>query len=239
DVMGLRPVLGRLIGAADDGPAAAGVVVLTHRFWSTTFHGDPSVLGRTVRLDDGFERETGRAAVVVGVLEPSIPYPAEPGLFANVITSPHHLSATMVDGRVHRMTEVFARLSPSSTLEAAEAQLQDAYSGIKRDYSEAYPARAGFAVSMVPLRAQLTTNARTVLIVLLAASVLIFVIALSNVANLILARTVRRESELALRAAVGAHRGALRATLLAESLLLCGTGALLGAALAWPLVGVL
>src|SRR5262245_44561095 len=239
EVMGLRPVLGRLIGEADDGPAAAGAVVLAYRYWSTVFNSDPGILGKTIRLDDGFERETGRAAVVVGVLEPSLPYPAETEIFANVVTSPHHLSATMVDGRVHRMTEVFARLSPSSTLETAQAQLKEAYAGIKRDYSEAYPARAGFTLSMVPLRAQLTTNARTVLIVLLAASVLIFVIALSNVANLILARTVRRESELALRAAVGAHRGALRATLLAESLLLCGTGALLGAALAWPLVGVL
>jgi predicted permease len=237
--MGLRAVLGRLLGEADDGPGASGAVVLTHRFWSTAFHSDPSVLGKTIRLDDGIERETGRPAVVVGVLEPSIPYPAETELFANVVTSPHHLSATMVHGREHRMTEVFARLSPSSTLEAAQAQLKDAYAGIKHDYSEAYPVRAGFAVSMVPLRAQLTSNARTVLIVLLAASVLIFVIALSNVANLILTRTVRRESELALRAAVGAHKGALRATLLAESLLLCGTGALLGAALAWPLVGVL
>ena len=239
EVMGLRPVLGRLLGPTDDGPAAAGAAVLTHRFWSTVFRGDPSVLGKTIRLDDGFERETGRAAVVVGVLEPSIPYPAETELFTNVVTSPHHLSATMVDGRVHRMTEVFARLSPASTLEAAQAQLKEAYAGIKRDYSEAYPARAGFTVSMIPLRAQLTSNARTVLVVLLAASVLIFVISLSNVANLILARTVRRESELALRAAVGAHSGALRVTLLAESVLLCGTGALLGAALAWPLVSVL
>jgi len=239
EVMGLRPVLGRLLAESDDGPAAAGAVVLTHRFWSTAFRGDPSVLGRTLRLDDGFERETGRAAVVVGVLEPSLPYPAETELLANVVTSPHHLSASMVEGREHRMTEVFARLSPSSTLEAAQAQLEQAYAGIKRDYREAYPARAHFAVSMVPLRAVLTSDARTVLIVLLAASVLIFVIALSNVANLTLARTVRRESELAVRAAVGAHKGALRATLLAESLLLCGTGALLGAALAWPLVGVL
>ncbi|HEY8149907.1 MAG TPA: ABC transporter permease, partial [Vicinamibacteria bacterium] len=166
EVMGLRPVLGRLLAEADDGPAAAGAVVLTHRFWSEVLRGDPAVLGQTIRLDDGFERETGRAAVVVGVLEPSIPYPAETELFANVVTSPHHLSATMVDGRAHRMTEVFARLSPSSTLETAQAQLKDAYAGIKRDYGEAYPARAGFAVSMVPLRAQLTSNARTVLIVL-------------------------------------------------------------------------
>jgi predicted permease len=239
EVMGLRPVLGRLLGDRDDGPAAPGAVVLTHRFWSTAFDSDPSILGKTIRLDDGFERETGRAAVVVGVLEPSIPYPAETELFANVVTSPHHVSAIMVEGREHRMTEVFARLSASSTLQAAEAQLMQAYGGIKGDHSEAYPTRAGFTLRMTPLREQLTSNARTVLIVLLGASMLIFVIACSNVANLILARTVRRESELTLRAALGADTGALRLTLLAESLLLCGTGAFLGAALAWPLVGVL
>src|SRR3990170_4712852 len=239
EVMGLRPVLGRLLGDADDGPAAPGAVVLTHRFWATALRSDPSVLGKTIRLDDGFAPDTGRAAVVVGVLQPSIPYPAETEIFANIVTSPHHLSATMVEGREHRMAEVFARLSPAATLEVARAQLTEAYAGIKRDHGEAYPERAGFAVQMVPIREQLTSNARTVLIVLLAASILIFVIAVSNVANLILARTVRRESELTLRAALGAHTGALRFTLLAESLLLCGTGALLGAALAWPLVGVL
>jgi putative ABC transport system permease protein len=239
EVMGLRPVLGRLLTDTDDGPAAAGAAVLTHRFWSTAFDSDPSVVGKSIRLDQGFERVAGRSAVIVGVLQPSIPYPAETELFANVVTSPHHLSATMVEGREHRMTEVFARLAPSASLEAARAQLTEAYTSIKSDHSEAYPARAGFSVGMVSLREQLTSSARTVLIVLLAASILIFVIAVSNVANLILARSVRRESELALRAALGAHRGALRATLLAESLLLCGTGALLGAALAWPLVGVL
>jgi putative ABC transport system permease protein len=239
DVMGLRPVLGRLLGQADHGPAAAGAVVLTHHFWSTALNADPSVLGKTIRLDQGFELDTGRSAVIVGVLQPSIPYPAETEIFSNIVTSPHHLSASMVEGREHRMTEVFARLSPASTLEVAKAQLMEAYATITRDHREAYPVRAGFAVSMVPLREQLTSNARTVLFVLLAASILIFVIAVSNVANLILARTVRRESELTLRAALGAHTGALRATLLAESLLLCGTGALFGVVLAWPMVGVL
>src|SRR5262245_57559862 len=69
DVMGLRPVLGRLINASDDGPQAPGVVVLTHRFWTTAFKNDSSVIGKTVRLDS-------RAATVIGVLEPSVPYPA-------------------------------------------------------------------------------------------------------------------------------------------------------------------
>jgi hypothetical protein len=128
----------------------------------------------------------------MGVLEPSIPYPAETEIFANLVTSKHHLSATMVEGREHRMTEVFARLAPGATLEAARAQLAEAYAGIRSDYGEAYPTRAGFGVRMVPLREQLTSNARTLLLVLLGASILIFVIACSNVANLILARTARR-----------------------------------------------
>ena len=97
DVMGLRPVLGRLLSASDDGPQAAGAAVLTHRFWTTTLEGDPSVIGRTVRLGT-------RSATIVGVLEPSVPYPAETEIIANVVTSPHHLDATMVEGRVPRMT---------------------------------------------------------------------------------------------------------------------------------------
>ncbi|HYK17096.1 MAG TPA: ABC transporter permease, partial [Bryobacteraceae bacterium] len=98
DVMGLRPVLGRLIGPQDDGPNAPGVVVLTYRFWSTVLKQDPNVIGKTVRLGSIGDR-TG---TVIGVLEPSVPYPADTDIIANVVTSPHHLSATMVTGRVHR-----------------------------------------------------------------------------------------------------------------------------------------
>ncbi|MEW6319492.1 MAG: ADOP family duplicated permease [Acidobacteriota bacterium] len=232
DVMGLRPVLGRLIDATDDGPSAAGVVVLTHRFWSTTLGGDPSYVGRTVRLGE-------RTATIIGVLQPSVPYPAETEIIANVVTSPHHLDATMVEGRVHRMTELFGRLAPGATLEEAEAELRAVHGAIKAEHAEAYPASADFRVRAVKLRDQITARARTVLWVLLAASALVFVIACSNVANLILARSVGREGELAIRAALGAGAGALRRTLLAESLLLCGAGAVLGVALARPMVDVL
>ena len=93
-------------------------------------------------------------------------------------------------------------------------------------------------LSVTPLRDQIAAPARTILLVLLAASAVVFVIACSNVANLILARSVRREGELAVRAALGASHGALRRTLLAESLVLCGAGALLGVLLARPLVAV-
>ena len=126
DVMGLHPVLGRLLDAHDDGPNAAGAVVLTYRFWTTALHSDPSVIGKTVKLDTG-DPGGARSATIVGVLEPSVPYPAETEIIANVVTSPHHLSATMVTGRVHRMTELFGRLAPGANLEQARAELNTVY----------------------------------------------------------------------------------------------------------------
>src|SRR6188474_1667580 len=232
DVMGLRPIVGRLLGPGDDGPKAAGAAVLTHRFWTTAVGSDPSVIGRTIRLGD-------RSATIVGVVEPSVPYPAQTEIVANMVTSPHHLSATMVDGRVHRMTDLFARLAPGVDLDTARAELRAAHGPMLKEHPEAYPPKHDFRIDAVRLRDQITSPARTVLLVLLAASGLIFVIACSNVANLILARSVRREGELAIRAALGAGAGALRRTLLAESLLLCGAGAILGVLLARPMVSLL
>lgn len=235
DVMGLHPVLGRLIGPQDDGPNAAGAVVLTYRFWSTTFKKDPSVLGKTVRLGS-FDN---RAATVIGVLEPCVPYPEDTEIIANVVTSQHHLSATMVTGRIHRMTEIFGRLAPGATLDQARAELRTAYAAMKKDHPEAYPAQGDYRIDAKLFRDQITFGARTILLVLLGAAALVFIIACSNVANLILARTVRREGELAVRAALGASPGMLRRMLLAESLLLCGIGAAIGVLSAQPMVAVL
>jgi putative ABC transport system permease protein len=236
EVMGLRPVLGRLIGPEDDGPKAVGVVVLTYRFWASAFNRDPSIIGKTVHLG-GVEGD--RDATIIGVLEPCVPYPQETEIIANVASSPHHLSATMVTVRIHRMTELFARLAPGASLDQARVELRSVYDAMKREHPEAYLKQADFQISAKLLRDQITSGARTVLLVLLAASALVFVVACSNVANLILARTVRREGELAVRTALGASRGALRRMLLAESFLLCGAGAGLGVLSAQWLVDVL
>jgi putative ABC transport system permease protein len=231
DVMGLRPVLGRLLNPSDDGPDAAGAAVLTYRFWTTSLNSDPSVVGKAIRLGP-------RTATVVGVLEPSVPYPADTEIMANMVTSPHHLGAQMVTQRTHRMTELFGRLTAESSLDSARAELSALHAAMVQEHADAYAQSADVRLTVTPLRDQITSPARTVLLVLLAAAGIVFVIACSNVANLILARSVRREGELAVRAALGASQGALRRTLLAESLVLCGAGAVLGVLLAGPLVSV-
>src|SRR5262245_17550507 len=231
DVMGLRPVLGRLINASDDGPKADGVAVLTYRFWNTSLDRDPSVVGKKIRLGS-------RMATVIGVLEPSIPYPADTEIMATIVPSPHHLGATMVTQRTHRMTELFGRLAPGASIDDASAELTTIHAAMVREHPDAYTPQAQMQLSVKPLRDQITAPARTVLWLLLASAGVVFVIACSNVTNLILARTVRREGELAVRAALGAGTRALRRTLLAESLVLCGSGAILGVLLARPMVSV-
>jgi putative ABC transport system permease protein len=236
EVMGLRPVLGRLLSSSDDGPNAPGAIVLTYRFWKEALHSDPSVIGKSVRLES---LSGARQATIVGVLEPSVPYPVETEIISNVVTSPHHLSATMVTGREHRMTEVFARLAPGTTLEAARSELGTHHAAILAAHPEVYKSADHYRIDVTRMHDQINSRANTVLWVLFAASGLLFVIACSNVANLVLARTVRRESELAVRSALGANAAALRRSLLAESLVLCGSGVLAALILAWPMVAVL
>jgi predicted permease len=236
EVMGLHPILGRLLTPADDGQNAAGAVVLTYHFWRTSLHSDPSVIGKTVRLESF---AGARSATVVGVLEPSVPYPVATEIIANVVTSPHHLSATMVTGREHRMTEVFARLAYGATLDAARAELRTVYAAMIAAHPEVYKTGDHFTIDVTRMHDQINSRANTILWVLFAASGLLFVIASSNVANLVLARTVRREPELAVRSALGASTAVLRHSLLAESLILCGSGALAAVLLAVPMVVVL
>ncbi len=236
DVMGLRPVLGRLLNPGDDGPKAAGAAVLTYRFWVNSLHSDQGVIGKVVRLG-GFEGS--RSATIVGVLEPSVPYPVETEMIANIVTSPHHLSATMVTGREHRMTEVFARLAPSADLDAARAELSTVHAAMVSAHPDVYKPGDHYKIEVTRMHDQINSRARTILWVLFAASGLLFVIACSNVANLILARAVRREPEMAIRAALGATTSAFRRSLLAEGIVLCGSGALAGIAIAAPMVAVL
>src|SRR2546426_1972074 len=157
EVMGLHPVLGRLVEPQDDGPKTPGVVVITYRFWANNLNKDTSVIGKTVRLGSV-------PATVIGVLEPCVPYPQETEIIANVVTSPHHLSATMVTGRIHRMTELFGRLAPGATVDQASAELRSVYGTMTKEYPDAYSPKANFQIGAKLFRDQITSDARTVLL---------------------------------------------------------------------------
>ena len=138
----------------------------------------------------------------------------------------------MQDARAHRMTDVFARLRDGQTVEAAQGELLSLNRALREQYAEAYPERLGFTVSATRWQDQLTRDARPTLLILMGTVALVLQLACANVANLTLTRIVRRERELAVRAALGAGRGRLRNQLLTENLVLSLAGAGLGLVLA-------
>ena len=157
EVMGLSPVLGRLLNPGDDGPNAPGAVVLTHRFWTTTLGSDRSVIGKTLRLGSF---EGTRSATIVGVLEPCVPYPVETEFIANIVTSPHHLSATMVTGREHRMTEIFARLAPGADVEAARTELRTVHAAMVSSHPEVYRPSDHYKLDVTRMHDQINSRAQ-------------------------------------------------------------------------------
>ncbi len=226
EVMGLGAVVGRVFNAQDDGPAAAPAMMLTQEYWRQAFGGDPAVIGKVLRIN-------GRSATIVGVAQPAPHFPAETDVFVNMVTSPHHLDATMVHGRTHRMTEVFARARPGVPVQQVQAEIDGIAARIHREHPDAYDAAAGYRISVTPLRDALTGPARRTLYLLTATAALVLLTACANVANLVLTRSVRRERELAVRWALGAGQGRLRRLLLAETGLLAAVGAGLGLVLAY------
>ncbi|MDX1495816.1 MAG: ABC transporter permease, partial [Longimicrobiales bacterium] len=226
EVMGLEPALGRAITPDDDGPEADPVMMLTWEYWQSQFGGDPGVLGRVLRMN-------GRAVTVVGVAEPAPPFPGDTDILVNMVTSPHHLDATMVHGRSHRMTEVFARLAPGATVQQAEAEIDAIAARVHADHRDAYDPAAGYAITVTPLRNALTADARQTLWLLMATAALVLLTACANVGNLVLARFLQREREITMRWALGAGRARLRRLLLSETALLALAGAGLGLVFAY------
>ena len=221
DVMGLAPILGHLTSVRDDGPKAAPVAVLSYAFWMQHFGGDPHIVGTTVRLNDA-------VATVIGVVQRAPQYPERTDLFVNTVTSPHHLSATMVTGRTHRMSEVFARLAPNTSVEAARAEIDRIASNMFRDHPEAYEKAARHEITLLPLRQAMNERASLTFWLLMGAATFVLLIACANVSNLTLMRGVGREREMLMRAALGAGRARLRRLLIVENLVLALLGGAIG-----------
>jgi len=226
DVMGLSSVLGRLTNTNDDGPSAPPVSVLSHQFWMSHFGGDPKVIGRTVRIND-------MTSTIVGVVQRVPHYPRRTDVFVNMVTSPHHLSATMKQGRTHRMTEVFGRLASNASVEQAGAEISRLSSNVYRDHPDAYEAASRYAIAVSPLRVALNERASLTLWLLMGAAGFVLLIACANVANLTLMRGVGREREMLVRAALGAGSWRLRRLLLTENLALALIGGTLGVVVAF------
>lgn len=225
EVMGLSAIIGRVTRPSDDGPGVPPVMVLTHEFWIRRFGGDPNIVGKQVRLDGG-------SATVIGVLQPAPFFPGPMDALMNMVISPHHLSAQMVQGRTHRMTEILARLAPGATLEQARSQVAAVYGRMQHDHPDAYDPGSHYRVAVIPFKEALGDRARATLWLLMAVAAFVMIIAVANVVNLTLMRGVRRERELVVRAALGAGVFRLRRLLLAENFVITVVGALFGVALA-------
>jgi predicted permease len=232
DVMGLSPVLGRLTRSSDDGIGAAPVMVLTHEFWKRRFGGDSSVVGKQVQVD-------GTTVTIIGVVQPAPYFPSRMDALLNMVVSPHHLSAQMVESRIHRMTEVIARLAPGASVAQASADVGAVSTSMRDEHPESYDQRAQHHIAVIPFKTVLGERARATLWLLMSAAAFVMVIAAASVANLTLMRGVRREHEFAVRAALGAGVLRLRRLLLVENLLLTFTGAALGILLAFTCMGLL
>jgi predicted permease len=224
DVLGIRPMLGRTFGADDDRPGAAPVLLLSYSYWQTKFGGDPSIVGQVFEMND-------KPHTVVGVL-PNVPhYPQENDVYMPVLACPFRAAAERTiaqNRRVFSALVVFGRLRPGVSRERAASGVEAICGRFVRENPRNYRAGSGFTATALDVRGELTRNARPMLLILLATTALVLLLACANVANLALARVLRRDRELALRTAVGAGRSRLVRQLLTESTLLALAGGIVG-----------
>jgi putative ABC transport system permease protein len=225
DTLGVTPIVGRAFLPGEDKKGAEAVLVLSHEYWMRAFGGDPSVVGRVFRMND-------RPHTVVGVLPPIPGYPENNDVYMPVSACPFRSDPMMDTDRHMGMLQAFGRLKPGVRIEAARSDLASVAARVARDHPSDYPAPIHLSLAPVSLREELTRQARPTFLLLFGTVGLVLLLACANVANLSLARLVRREKEMALRSALGAGRGRLTRQLLTESLLVSLSGGLFGIAIA-------
>lgn len=227
DVLGTQAELGRVFTAEEERPGSPRTVVLSHAAWTRRFGGDPSVLGRTLMLDDA-------SYEIVGVMPRRFQFPAgDPDV---ELWSALTINPASVASRPHRTYNAIGRLKDDVTLMQAQADMDRIAATIARDNPET---SAGWGVALVPAHAQVVGDIGSTIWVLFGAVVLVLVIACVNIANLLLARSTRTAKEYAVRAAMGAGQWALVRRSLVESGSLAGLGGLVGLLFAWWGIGAL
>ena len=216
-VLGVEPMLGRWFTEADDPSTAARTLVLSHALWQQRFGADPSVIGRSVRMD-------GDEATIVGVMPERFEFL---GSDTKYWTASRWSDAVMRSPR--RILVVAARLKPDVTLQEAQAEMDVLGAALAREFPQT---NKDWRIHLEPVHDAYTSDARRPLLLLQGVVGLVLLIACANVAGLLLARASARQRELGMRLALGASRGRLVRQLFTESLLLSGIGCACGIAIA-------
>jgi len=216
-VLGTAPLVGRWLSDTDaDGDGAQ--VLISHAFWRQQFGSDPAVLGRTIILND-------IAHEIVGVMPPRFGFPNDEIQLWRTMSV---VDVNPNERRSHTML-VIGRLKPDMSIERASAEMNMIAGVIAREHPEHMQ---GWRVNVVGMHEDLTGDVRPMLLVLMSVVGVVLLIACSNLANLLLARAITRENEIALRGALGAGRSRIVRQLLTESLVLAVAGAIVGVGLA-------
>jgi putative ABC transport system permease protein len=222
EILGVQPLIGRTLFAADDRNGAAPVAMISHRLWSRRYQSDPRIVGRSVVLN-------GEDRTIVGVLPPDF---ALPNLDTDVLVplQPDSDPRRTVRASVNFLRFV-GRVKPGVTAEQAHAELDAIRQNLRRRFPETYAGKIG--VELVPLSDEIVGNSRPMLITIFGAVGALLLIACANLASLSLARAAARQRELAVRSALGAARGQLIRLLLSESAVLSIAGGVLGILIAY------
>ena len=223
--LGVEPFLGRTFQPGEDKPGAPRVVVLSYGWWQRRFGGDQNILGQSLTI-------SGLPYTVVGILPPGFQFALRPA----DVWLPYQPGEAQLTRRFMHGTNMIARLKSDVPLAQAQTAMSEIASRIEREHQASH---AGTTVTLIPLQEQMVGQVKPILLLLLGAVGFVLLIACANVASLLLTRSLARQKEIAIRAALGAGRGRIVRQLLTESVLLSVAGGVAGLLIArWGIDGL-
>jgi predicted permease len=225
DFFGLKPLYGRAFLPGEDQHGAEPVLVLSHRYFVSSFEGDPNVVGTKVRMNDREHR-------IVGVMPPLPEFPRRIDVYMPTSSCPTRSSEHFEKDSTSGLLQLYGRLKPGVTIDQARADYERLVADYRAAYPGAYPAVLSWRPRLIPLGDELARQAQPVFLLLFGITGLVLLIACASVANLTLARMLRRGREIAVRSALGASPARLLQQFAIEGLLVSGLGGLLGLAAA-------